>query len=56
MEYMALQSDCRLASCFAIGTKSKYISFDVINDVTTVRRSCCLHSFGIFCEDKMSLF
>ena len=38
------------------GTDSKYINFDVINDVTSVRILCCLLSFGIFHEDKICLF
>ena len=27
----------------------------VTNDVAVGRRSFCLHTFGIFCKDKMSL-
>jgi len=38
------------------GTNSKYVSFDIINDVTAMQRSCCLVSFGTFREDKTSLF
>ena len=37
-----------------MGIKWKYISFDIINECTTVmRRSRCLHPFDTFCEDIM---
>ena len=38
-----------------IGNTEDRSGYYVMNDVTVGRRSFCLHTFGIFCEDKMSL-
>ena len=38
-----------------IGNTEDRSGYYAMNDVTVGRRSFCLHTFGIFCEDKMSL-
>jgi len=38
-----------------IGNTEARNGYYVTNDITVERRSFSLHTFGIFCEDRMSL-